>query len=185
MFNNNKFVITTLSVLMLLGLSSCHQKGPRIYNPVTKKQTVYNRTKTEYAPVLSLLDVVDLPETKQKLKNYILLHNDSYNKKKKNILFSPKHHNFPFVQYKNLVDDRISQLKEFAVTLRKKSNSMHDVLEKDILQLIAQLEALNDVIIVMEEYHQEKIRMKEDSDSIPMKIFSFGLSAVVKKLFFI
>ena len=185
MFTNNKFVITALGILMLLGLSSCQQKGSRIYNPLIKKQTVYNRTKKEYAPMLSLLDIVDLPETKQKLKNHILLHNDSYNKKKKNVLFSPKHHNFPFVQYKNLLDDRIAQLKEYTVSLRKKSNSTRDSLEKDIHHLIAQLEALNDVIVVMEEYHQEKISLKENNDSIPMKIFSFGLSTVVKKLFFI
>jgi len=184
MFNNNRAIAITLSILILLGLSSCQQKSSRIYNPIIKKQTTYQRTKEEYAPMLSLLNIMDLPESKQKLKNHILLHNDSYNKSKKSLLFSPANQNLPFVQYKNLLDRRIAQLKEYTFTLRKKSNSTYDSLEKEIHQLIAQLEHLNEVIVTTNEYHQEKIRIKENNEAMPLKIFSFGLSTVVKKLFF-
>jgi len=191
----NKLLLSILILMIaLIGLPSCQKKDAasaafkkpvRIYKPMVKKQTAYETASRAYAPVLPLLDTIELPSSKQQLKEHIMLHNDRYNKKHTCNLFNAQYHNLPFVQYKWLLDRRIKQLKRYVGKLAKQAADQYNRLEQNIQNLIAQLEHLNEIIVTAEEYRQEKLTQTEHGGFGPFSIVKFGLGTIVRKLIFV
>lgn len=157
----------------------------RIYNPLKKRQAVYEQVSRIYAPILPFIQTIDLLSKKQQLKEYIMLQNDAYNKSKKGKFFRASYHDLPFVQYKYLLDKRINQLKRYTKKLTTKINDCDTILERNIQNLVAQLEQLNEIIVKFEEYRQEKLVLAEQGRNSSFGILKFGFTTLIRKLIFV
>lgn len=160
------------------------KKQKRIYNPRKKRQATYEQAFRNYAPVLPLIQTIELPTSKQKLQEHIMLHNDQYNKQKNNVLLSAPYHDVPFIQYKWILEKRIRVLKHYSKKLTAKTDSYNTTLEQNIQNLIAQLEQLNEIIVTSQEYRQEKLALAAQGRNTSFGILKFGFTTVLRKLIF-
>jgi hypothetical protein len=174
-----------IGIVALLSLSACKKRTKRAHNPFEKKQYTYEETVNQYATILPCINSISFPYTKQILKNHIMLCNDTFNKSKDSITLAIPHQNLPYVQYKYLLDKRIDQLKRYILYLEHTKAPTRIALREKIRLLIEQLEQLNEIIVITDEYRQEKIKLVKSETMTILTFLQFSVSTIIKKLIFL
>jgi len=184
----NSFLMSLLGACVLL-LAGCIQRKkknlPRTYTLSQKAAHVYEITAQKHYTILTVAQTETDPSHLE-LKRELLLANDLHNKEQaKRLMANNPYKDLPLLQYKYMVDHNIARLHRYIRKIQKKAAQSSLKLEQNMQSLITQLEQLNNIIVVMPEYHQEKIKAADLQNSAGMKFLTSGIFAGLKKLIFL
>ncbi|HXW85725.1 MAG TPA: hypothetical protein VEK38_00125 [Candidatus Bathyarchaeia archaeon] len=184
-YSSTHFSLIFISALALI-LPSCIQRKkqnlPRHYTTHQKAAHAYEKMVKNHYTILTIAQT-EHDSSHFELKKEILLRNDLYNKEQeKRFMANNAYKDLPLLQYKNSIDKDIAQLNRYLKKIIKKTTKNVGNLEKNMQKLVAQLEQVNTIIIVMPEYHQEKIKAADLQNGFAMKFLTSGIFAGLKKL---
>lgn len=172
-------LITLILSLLLTGCGQ-HKNMPRNLTSTQKAYHMCASTHAEYEELLAIVEnsTQTEPERLKTLHQYILLKNEAL-KKQGYTLFNAKYKDLPYLQLKTDLDRSLRYLHHYKAKLR-----MHKQPKGicNISQLIARLELLNNILIVLPEYHLEKVKAADPNNTFPLNILRTGIFGLIGKI---
>lgn len=159
-----------LWLLALIGfLPACMKQKSNDQSRQLDARQTYDNAHYEYERELSLFremskqDPFQRKETEKKLKDEVLLKNETYNDEHKNQWFGKRwlngnsHENYPFIQYKKHLDGYIKRLDQARNSLYWKNEGVGYM----IAQLVGDLEHIRKYIVTSPSYQREHRMIEE------------------------
>lgn len=181
-------IFAGLIITILLILPGCRPSEVKTQS-VSLTSKVYqfcNEVMAEQADILALINgTKNENEARSQVKKFLLLRNDAYNKSKETgSVFGKKNTDFPYLQYKELIDKDIRRLATYKKRIMHRGVAGKSALFDAIKSTQKALERINQFIITSDEYHQEKVRRAESS-SFPLSLVVGGIFSIAKKIIFL
>lgn len=142
---------------------------------------------TYYLEPITIITASQKKEEKYKnIKEWILLHNNEYNKHTLKLpFFGATDTHSPYMQYKKIIEEDIFAIKKVLKNTFKQSKDAHLAYKDRAKRLIEQLNTLDKTIIITDEYHNELIlKSASNKSSIITSLVTHGIIFGVKKALF-
>lgn len=149
-------------VCLTVLLPACHDNGYREPRRIARTKKAYSGASFEYEQELTLLANKNLSEKqlREKLHKLILVKNDEYNADQRGWFTSAAHEDYPYIQYRQRLENTLSRLQRMARHLDWTENDLNNC----IYRLIKQLARLKKLVITANEYSNErKQKAKQDT----------------------